>query len=336
MTTTTAAAHNIDNVISTPIPVERLDFFGGIEVIYLKEGSDNMEDRPIVTHALDAYKVFHHYWNHHKIDLLEEFNVLFLDENKRVLHIYAAACGGMAGVIVDTQTILAMAVKLRARGIILAHNHPSGELAPSDLDKKLTRRVNRAADLLNIKMLDHLILSSKACYSICEDTTIPLWRLRESSVRLRAIHNIDRIDVAFKREEVTGKAGVMTLDKKNTRQAHKNLLQFWHPEKIKRVKELKVVFLNGHNRILQVMPLLEDDLTGSYAETARIILDALRIAATRLVLVQNLPEGHMRFAPDDEAWLDQVKAAAESFVIELADYIIITADCYYSCSDTWK
>src|SRR5690554_2952360 len=93
------------------------------------------------------------------ISLMEEFHILCLSRNNRVLKTFRISSGGVSGTVVDPKIVFASALSVGASAIILCHNHPSGELRPSDSDINLTRKLARGGDLLDIKVLDHIILS---------------------------------------------------------------------------------------------------------------------------------------------------------------------------------
>ncbi|MEM7186549.1 MAG: DNA repair protein RadC [Bacteroidota bacterium] len=103
-------------------------------------------------------------------DLLhEEFWALYLNNGNKVLQMVQLSKGGITGTIVDVRLTLKTALELGAVGIILAHNHPSGTLFPSQADKQLTKKLQVAADCLDIKVLDHLIITEKAYFSFADD-----------------------------------------------------------------------------------------------------------------------------------------------------------------------
>jgi DNA repair protein RadC len=77
--------------------------------------------------------------------------------------------GGTSGTIVDIKIVLGIALKCNASGIILAHNHPSGNLMPSVADRKITRRLKDACDLLEIPLIDHFIISRISFFSFVQD-----------------------------------------------------------------------------------------------------------------------------------------------------------------------
>ena len=121
--------------------------------------------RPKITQSKDSYKAFLESWNMNSIEIQEEFKIILINNANRVLAISTISRGGMAGTIVDIRLIFATAIKLCASGIIVAHNHPSGELKPSEIDIRTTKKLVDAGLLLDIKVLDHLIISKRGYYS---------------------------------------------------------------------------------------------------------------------------------------------------------------------------
>jgi len=121
-------------------------------------------DRPQITSSLDAYTVLNANWDEGAIGLYEEFYVLLLDRANRVMGRYRVSQGGIAGTVVDTRMVFVAALKARSNSLILAHNHPSSRLHPSQADKKLTTKLCAAGELLDLPVLDHLILSPEGGY----------------------------------------------------------------------------------------------------------------------------------------------------------------------------
>ncbi len=77
--------------------------------------------------------------------------------------------GGIRGTIADVRLILSVALKTLASGLILANNHPSGSLKPSEADKQITSKIRQAAKLLDIELLDHIIISSEGYCSFMDE-----------------------------------------------------------------------------------------------------------------------------------------------------------------------
>lgn len=99
----------------------------------------------------------------------EEFWVMFLNKGNRVFRIERHSIGGVSGTVVDVKTLLRNAIQNTASGIILAHNHPSGNMQPSDADISVTRKLKEAAKLMEIALLDHVIVGNKEYYSFADE-----------------------------------------------------------------------------------------------------------------------------------------------------------------------
>ncbi|MCF6168808.1 JAB domain-containing protein [Lutibacter sp.] len=108
--------------------------------------------------STDAGKLLFEHWDKNTIGLQEAFIVLLLNNSNKVKGIYHLSTGGLTGTLVDIRILFAVILKSLSIGIILAHNHPSGKLQPSEADKQLTQKIKKAAVLFDVKVLDHLIL----------------------------------------------------------------------------------------------------------------------------------------------------------------------------------
>lgn len=99
----------------------------------------------------------------------EEFWSIYLNNSNTVLHTQQLSKGGITGTLVDVRLVLKTALEVGAVGLILAHNHPSGALHPSAADIKLTNKLKQASESLDIKVLDHLIVTEKAYFSFADE-----------------------------------------------------------------------------------------------------------------------------------------------------------------------
>ena len=107
------------------------------------------------------------------IHLKEYFVVLYLDRKNDVIGAYRLSEGGMTATVADIRLILGVALKIAAHGIILSHNHPSGNLKPSVQDINMTKKVMEACSLMELQMLDHLIIGGESSYlSLVDDGLI--------------------------------------------------------------------------------------------------------------------------------------------------------------------
>jgi DNA repair protein RadC len=124
--------------------------------------------RPSITSSKDAYDILRSRWDEGKLDLLEQFKVLLTNRANKVLGIFEVSSGGISGVVVDPKLVFIAALKAGATGILISHNHPSGNLTPSQPDLDLTRKIKEGCRILDITLLDHIIMTSETYYSFAD------------------------------------------------------------------------------------------------------------------------------------------------------------------------
>jgi DNA repair protein RadC len=134
--------------------------------------SAGKREKTAITNSDSAYRLLLSCWDKSLIELQEEFKVLLLNRSNRVLGIYPLSKGGVSGTFVDPKLVFGVALKCNASGIILAHNHPSSNLSPSENDKALTKKLISAGKFLDIKVLDHLILTNEGYFSFVDEGII--------------------------------------------------------------------------------------------------------------------------------------------------------------------
>jgi DNA repair protein RadC len=99
----------------------------------------------------------------------EEFWIVYLNNSNKILSKVQLSKGGITGTLVDVRIVFKAALELGATGLILCHNHPSGTLVPSDADKQITKKLKLAGDSLEIKVLDHLIITEANYFSFVDE-----------------------------------------------------------------------------------------------------------------------------------------------------------------------
>jgi len=99
----------------------------------------------------------------------EEFWILFLNRSNRVINRMKLSQGGVSGTVTDVRMIMKKAIENLSSGIIVCHNHPSGNLNPSESDSKITQKIKDAGNLMDIQLLDHLIITDKDYYSFADN-----------------------------------------------------------------------------------------------------------------------------------------------------------------------
>lgn len=102
----------------------------------------------------------------------EEFWILYLNNSNKVIQSKQLSKGGITGTLVDIRMLYKQAIELLATGIIVCHNHPSGKITPSESDKKLTKKIKEAGTILDIKLLDHLIITEKNYFSFADESML--------------------------------------------------------------------------------------------------------------------------------------------------------------------
>ena len=130
-----------------------------------RKAAQEIPEKEKVTSVNDLYKIFSQYLS----DLqTEEFWAIFLDQKNHVIYKTQISKGGISGTLVDVRVIFRIAIEHLATSVVVAHNHPTGNLTPSQPDISITRRIKEAGDLLDIKLLDHLIIGEDAFFSFSE------------------------------------------------------------------------------------------------------------------------------------------------------------------------
>ena len=112
----------------------------------------------------DAFDIFMGSWDLDSIEHIEEFKLMLLTRSNKVLGIASISKGGINGTVTDVRIILQYAIKSNASGIIICHNHPSGNLQPSESDQAITRKMKDSGLLMDVQLLDHLIITSEDNY----------------------------------------------------------------------------------------------------------------------------------------------------------------------------
>jgi DNA repair protein RadC len=125
--------------------------------------------RPKICTSKDAFNILKENWDENKIEFVEQFKVMLTNRAQKVLGILEVSTGGISGTVADPKVIFAAAIKACACGVILAHNHPSGNLTASQADIDLTRKMKEGGKVLEIQLLDHLIVTPDGYYSFADE-----------------------------------------------------------------------------------------------------------------------------------------------------------------------
>lgn len=131
-----------------------------------RKAAQDLPNRHKITTSQDIFQLMHGLL----CDLeIEEFWVLFLNQSNSVIKKKQIGLGGINFTAVDLRVILREAIEEGSTAIALAHNHPSGSLSPSSADKNLTRKIKEGANLLDITLIDHIIVTQKSYFSFADE-----------------------------------------------------------------------------------------------------------------------------------------------------------------------
>lgn len=140
-----------------------------LSVVY--SNSVSPSERQKIVNSKSAFEIFENIWND-QINIYESVYLLLLNRANKVLGYRCISTGGVSGTVVDPKAIYQAALLTNASSVILAHNHPSGNLNPSDADVKLTEKLKAAGYFLDIAFIDHLILADGQYHSFADEGKI--------------------------------------------------------------------------------------------------------------------------------------------------------------------
>lgn len=149
-------------------PTKAISILAALELGRRRGGIQQIEKTPVKS-SRTVFHLFHPLLG----DLdHEEFWLLMLNRANRVLGRFKVSQGGLSGTVIDTRIILKKALDNLASSIIVCHNHPSGNTQPSDADVKITEKLKKASEMLEIKLLDHVIIADKSYFSFADEGLI--------------------------------------------------------------------------------------------------------------------------------------------------------------------
>lgn len=130
----------------------------------------NQSDLPQmkINGSSDAYEYIKQFYSD-DIHIYESSFVLMMNRNNTVIGYAKISQGGVTGTVVDTKIVLKYVIDSLSTAFIIAHNHPSGNMKPSEEDKRLTKRLKEICGYIDCQMLDHLILTSESYYSFADN-----------------------------------------------------------------------------------------------------------------------------------------------------------------------
>lgn len=129
-------------------------------------------ERSNIRSSEDAYKILKEFFDPSTLIWKEEMIMLCLNRANDVIGYYKVSSGGTAGTVCDPKIVFSIALNCGANGIILSHNHPSGQLKASAADVEITKKLMNAGEFLDIKILDHIIITEESYISLIDENLI--------------------------------------------------------------------------------------------------------------------------------------------------------------------
>ena len=139
--------------------------------ILLKKGRKKVEVEESVTSSQIGYDIIRKFYSD-DVDLYESFFILLLNNKNTPIGFAKISQGGVSSVQVDVKLVSKFVVDTFATGVILAHNHPSGNLSPSPQDIALTNMIKEAMNIFEVRVMDHLILGNNSYYSMADECVL--------------------------------------------------------------------------------------------------------------------------------------------------------------------
>lgn len=142
-----------------------------IPEIKLQYKRGDIENRKLCSPG-DVYALLKEFYDMDTIEYYESSIVLYLNQANKVIGWYKLSQGGISGTVIDIRTMFSIGLQCGAVGIIMSHNHPSGNLTPSNSDKNITNKAVEAGKFLDIVILDHIIVTDNGYLSMKEENLI--------------------------------------------------------------------------------------------------------------------------------------------------------------------
>lgn len=126
-------------------------------------------DHTIIKSSSQAYELINSLWNKETINLQEQFAALFFNQSKKMIGWRVISTGNMTKCIVDIKLLVSLALHCMCTHVVIVHNHPSGNLKPSQSDEDITKTIKDALKLIDVQVMDHLIITECGYYSFSDE-----------------------------------------------------------------------------------------------------------------------------------------------------------------------
>ncbi len=161
--------HQITSVFKDTIKTNNMSTYNeNVPEIKLRKKNGNSIEAKIKG-PKDAERFFRSVFDNEELEVREQCMAVFLNQDHTTIGYFLVSVGGITATIVDQRLLFRAAIECGATSVILAHNHPSGSLVPSDHDLDLTKKLYNGGEILGIKLLDHIILTASEFFSMADE-----------------------------------------------------------------------------------------------------------------------------------------------------------------------
>ena len=164
-----------------------------------------------INNSKDAYIIFNDLWDKEKMVVHEEMNVLFVNKANNVIGYYKHSKGGIDGTVADVEMICSLAVKSLAKGVLIAHNHPSGNLIPSNADIQVSKELKDALKLFRISLIDSIIITKDNYKSLADESLFDIGG-RVGNIENFSLARFEDFDEEDERENEENEKGAILLE----------------------------------------------------------------------------------------------------------------------------
>lgn len=135
-----------------------------VKLSFVTDKGIKPQPRPKVSSSRVTFEILNSVYDRETIEHIESFYCLLLNRQNKVIGVHLVSVGGISGTVVDIRVVLQAAILSNASAIIVSHNHPSGNVTPSEQDILITQKIKEAAKVMDILLVDHMIISAEGIY----------------------------------------------------------------------------------------------------------------------------------------------------------------------------
>jgi DNA repair protein RadC len=273
-------------------------------------------DLPKLGAAAEMYQIILGAWDLDTLQLREEFKACFFDRRNRLIGFCPLTVGGPSSTTIPRDLVLALALLLNARSILVTHNHPGGSLHPSAADKFVTQQLRDACSSLGLRFVDHLIVTQNGYWSHQEQT--------DGQGNPGAVTPVPVVEPAYRPS-----LSLPDFRIKKPENLHNYLRSVWDQADLCTKQAYGVCLLATSGRLIGYCPLPEVQGTPDALPLSFVIKLALIANAGKIMVARN-SIGKPKMTEADYREIKKLSAELAPFDLRLLDYLIFSPDEYFS------